>query len=290
MKEKGDFLQAVPGKGILFLLSFLLMSCPGCDEGNPVRVADEEYVEHLERTVDGAGISSLDASTTNGFIGVRGTAGTEVVVQITKEVRAPTEEEAEEFARKVEIFVERDGDQIRIYEEHPKLPRNIQVEVDYDIQCPAQMDLRLGTTNGGIDVLATEGDVQAVTTNGNVDVRATRGPFNLRTTNGNIDAEVEALEGEGDFSTTNGNVNVEVGSGTAPLTATTTNGSIEVELPADFSGTLDASTANGRVRSDFHPTAGGGSPQTRITGPLGEDGDTPVQLRTTNGNISVEKR
>ena len=28
MKEKGDFLQAVPGKGILFLLSFLLMSCP----------------------------------------------------------------------------------------------------------------------------------------------------------------------------------------------------------------------------------------------------------------------
>lgn len=109
----------------------------------------------------------------------------------------------------MEIHVVEDGDQIRIYREHPELPRNIQVEVDYDIQCPTRISLQLGTLNGKIGVREIEGEIEGLTTNGNVDVSAARGPLYLATANGDIDVEVEDLAARGHFTTTNGNISVE---------------------------------------------------------------------------------
>ena len=291
MNKTIGFLKMTLSGFLLFAVFFLLLSFVGCTDSNITgRTADEEYVENLERNLDATDATLMDVRTMNGQINVRGTTGTEVVVQIRKGVRAPTEQEAEEFAQKVEIHVERDGDQVRIYSEYPEPPEPIQVEVGYDIQCPARIDLRLEALNGGIDVGEIEGMVDANTANGSVDVRGMRGPFHLISINGNIDAEIEALEGEGSFSTINGSVEVEVHSGRAPLMATTTNGSVEVTLPAGFSGRLEATTVNGRARSDFPMSAVVGFLQTHLSGPLGEGGDTRVQLRTVNGNVTLKKR
>lgn len=285
------FLKMALAGFLLFAVSFLLLNFVGCTDSNIMgRTADEEHVEILERSLDATEATLVDVRTMNGYINVRGGMGTEVVVQIRKEVRAPTQQEAEEFAQKVEIHVERDGNQVRIYSEYPEPPEPIQVEVSYDIQCPARIDLRLGTLNGGIDVEEIEGMIDANTTNGSVDVRGMRGPFYLASINGNIEAEIEALEGEGSFSTINGSVDVEVHSGRAPLTVTTTNGSVEVTLPADFSGRLEATTVNGRARSDFPMEMVVNLLQTHLSGPLGEGGDTRVQLRTVNGDVTLKKR
>jgi DUF4097 and DUF4098 domain-containing protein YvlB len=226
----------------------------------------------------------------NGYIDVDGSRDLKLIVAVNKRVRAPSLREAEEFAEKVTVRVEARGEGVLVSADYPEPPRKVEVEVSYEIQCPAEFDLALQTLNGGIEVRGSEGMVEGGTTNGKVDVRGMGGPFFLSSTNGNIKGEIEKLDGDGSFSTTNGSIDVRLRSGGGSLTATTTNGSVEIELPSDFSGQLDASTTNGRVRSDFHASPSGGSPQTWIYGPLGDGGKAKVRARTTNGNIDVEKR
>ncbi len=122
------------------------------------------------------------------------------------------------------------------------------------------------------------------TTNGNVQFRGNPGYLEIKTTNGNIRASVIQLRDVAQFETTNGMV-----SGIAPISAVTTNGSIDVTLPANFSGKLEARTVNGRAHSAFDISRPAGSRQNTLFGSLGSGGDTLVQLRAVNGNVSVWK-
>ena len=289
MRKIIDFCKLTLAGTALFVVMFLLLSSLGCQDTDILRSSDETHVEEFVETVDGSGINLLDAQTTNGSITVQGTVGNEVVVGIKKKVRATSEEEAEKFADRVAVHVERTGNRIRIYVQHPDLPDHVELEVSYDIQCPFRLDLQLGTTNGAIRVEEIEGSVFGATTNGAIEVLAAWGPFNLSSTNGDIEAELRQLTGDGTFSTTNGSIEVKLLSGTGNLTATTTNGRIEMELPEDFSGELDASTTNGRARANFQVPFSSGDPPTRIWGSIGNGGASRIRLRTTNGNVTVEK-
>jgi len=289
MRKVFDFCKLVLAGFALFVVTFLLLSSMGCQDTDILRSSDERYVEEFTETVDGSGIDLLDAQTTNGAITVQGTVGNEVVVNVTKKVRASSEEEAEKYADRVVVRVERTGSRIRIYAEHPELPDHVELEVSYDIECPFRLDLQLSTTNGGIRVDEIEGSVLGSTTNGAIEVLAAWGPFALSSTNGDIEAELRQLTGDGMFSTTNGAIEVKLLSGTGNLTATTTNGKIEMELPGDFSGELDASTTNGRARANFQVPYSAGDPPTRIWGSIGKGGASRIHLRTTNGNVTVEK-
>jgi hypothetical protein len=292
MKKGMDSIKLIVAGAVLFVVSFLLLNSMGCTDSGKIFGSEdkEEYVENLERTLDPVGLGRLEARTINGYIDVEGSRGMKLLVAVDKRVRAPSMREAEDFAEKVEIRIEARGDLVLVSANYPKPPRDVEVEVSYDIQCPAEFDLALQTLNGGIEVRGSEGRVEGGTTNGKVDVRGMGGPFFLSSTNGNIGAELEGLVGEGSFSTTNGSIDVRLRSGKGSLTATTTNGSIEMELPPDFAGQLNASTTNGRVRSDFHAPPNGENRQMWISGPIGDGGEARVRARTTNGNIDVEKR
>ena len=93
--------------------------------------AKAKYTEALDWTLDGAGLSSIEAETDNGSISLRGADQDQVVVKAWKQVRAPTETKAGEFAQKVQVYVERDGDAIRIYKEHPRPPAGYSLSVRY---------------------------------------------------------------------------------------------------------------------------------------------------------------
>ena len=289
MRKAFDFLKLVLAGTALFVVTFLLLSTLGCQDTDILRSSDERYVEEYVQTVDGNGINLLDAQTTNGAIVIRGTVGDEIVVGIKKKVRASSEEEAEKFADRVAVHVERAGNRIRIYVRHPDLPDHVELEVSYDIECPFRLDLQLGTTNGAVLVEEIEGSVFGTTTNGAIEVLAAWGPFNLSSTNGDIEAELRQLTSDGTFSTTNGSIEVKLLSGSGNLTATTTNGAVEMELPEDFSGELDASTTNGRARANFQVPFSSGDPPTRIWGSIGNGGAARIRLRTINGNVTVEK-
>lgn len=289
MRKIVDFLKLILAGAALFVVTFLLLSSLGCQDTDILRSSDENYVDEYTQTVDGSGVNLLDAQATNGHITVEGTVGNEVVVGIKKKVRASSEEEAEKYADRVAVHVERTGNRIRIYVQHPELPDHVELEVSYDIQCPFRLDLQLGTTNGAIRVEEIEGSVLGSSTNGAIEMLAAWGPFNLSSTNGDIEAELRQLTGDGNFSTTNGSIEVKLLSGTGNLTASTTNGAVAMELPEDFSGEFDASTVNGRARANFQVPFSSGDPPTRIWGNIGNGGASRIRLRTTNGNVTVEK-
>jgi hypothetical protein len=265
--------------------------------------AKAEYSEKLDWTLDGAGVSLIDAQTNNGSISLCGSDRDQVTVCAWKKIRAPTESAAEEFARQVQIHVERQENAIRIYKEHPSPPAGVGVAVRYEISAPraaganfrtANGSIRIHeiggaveavTVNGGIELQGGAGDVNLGTSNGAIELRDTAGHVRASTSNGRVRAAIRHFEG-GVFSTSNGSITVEIREGSAPVAATTANGAIRLTLPADFSGRLDAKTALGRVYSELPLAVSEGS-RNRLVGQIGAGGEAVVKLRTLNGRIHL---
>jgi hypothetical protein len=253
---------------VAVLFCLLLVNCDD-HWTSPLSPADKSYVEHLERAVELDGVASLDARTVNGYVEVNGAARTSGLVRIRKEIRAHSVGEARRFASKVQILVERDGSEIRVYSEYPEPPQHIQVSVSFNIESSRTANLTLRSVNGGIRILGVAAEVDA------------------ETINGSITAKIDELRGRGRFATSNGRTDVLVSEGTAPLAIDSTNGSVVVRLHTGFSGRLDAQTVNGRVRAACRITRTYGPGPNRIVGVLGQGGTTPVILRTVNGNIDL---
>ena len=177
-------------------ITLLIMGCRvdiDISDTNPTLSSRERYTENLTRITDGIGVERVVAETSNGNIVVAGTTDGVVRVQIRKVVRAPSLSEAEGYARDVQVFVEIKGSMIHVHKEHPRFPRDVQVEVSYDILCPARLDINLRTTNGNVEIQDVEAVTQVKTTNGNVQFRGNPGYLEIKTTNGNIRASVIQL-------------------------------------------------------------------------------------------------
>ncbi|MFH1737581.1 MAG: hypothetical protein ABIH23_01145, partial [bacterium] len=146
-------------------LSLILIVLTGCWTPAPKAL----YSEGLNWTLEAPGALVLDAETTNGSISISGWENETVTVDAWKEVRAYTEAEAEEFAREVKVQVQQEGDTIRVFKEHRKPPKGINVSVRYEIQAPKTIEPRLRTTNGSVRVYEIEAPISAQSTNGSVE-------------------------------------------------------------------------------------------------------------------------
>lgn len=245
-----------------------------------------KFEERIQWQFDSADVSNIAAQTVNGSISIDGSDLDRIAVTALKEVRAPSAEEAEEFAQLVQVHAELNDGEIRIYREHPHPPKRVNVTVSYEIQTPRRMDADLATVNNTIQVSGTEGAITAKTVNGTIKAQGDKGPIDIATTNGNIEASVGQLTDTAEFSTTNGSIDVKISDGVAPVAAKTINGSIHLALPANFAGQLSAKTRNGRVKSEF-PTAETEKRHNRIEGEIGEGGEATVKLRSSNGSIKL---
>ncbi len=245
-----------------------------------------KFEERIQWQLDTTDVSKIAAQTVNGSISLNGGDENHVVVFALKEVSAPSAEEAEEFAQLVQVHAEQNGDEIRIYREHPNSPKGVNVTVSYEIQTPRQMDANLATVNSAIRISGIEGAIAAKTVNGTIKVQGDTGPIDVHTTNGNIETSVGQLADKAEFSTTNGSIDVKIADGIAPVTAETKNGTIRLTLPAHFAGQLSAKTRNGRVKSDF-PTPDNKKIYNRLEGQIGDGGETTVKLRSSNGSIQL---
>jgi hypothetical protein len=247
-------------------------------------------VEEEEQTrLDAADIRGISAEA-SGYIDVECNEG-EVEVCAVKKVKAPGREKAEEFAAQVQIHVERQGERIKVWREHPKPPFGVKLEVSYRIRCPQHLALELKTLNGQVKVAGGQGGVVATTVNGAVHLQDCAGSIEARSTNGKVQADIACLEEKGHFSSTNGKIAVRIASGQAALEARTLNGAIELALPAAYNGHLKAHTSNGQVSCAF-PQAEEGEAKPKknsIEGPIGLGGDDCVEAQTLNGNIAIEQ-
>lgn len=272
MLDKRNIQRTITGIGLLLI--FVMVGChvhdhhttsPGHHHGHGHRT----YVEDLEYPLNGADLSSIDASTINGSITVTGVSGSRGTIRIHKKVRAHTEWEARDFAHRVRIHREITGGLMRVYATYPQTPHGVSVEVSIDIECARDMFLALEAVNGRIEVFGTEGGVNAMTVNGR------------------IEADVELTGRDGVFTSTNGSIEVRVVDCCAPITARTVNGAIGLELPRGSSGLLDAQTANGQISCAVPLSEIYVQTLRSLSGRFGSGGDTPVTLRTANGSIRV---
>jgi hypothetical protein len=245
-------------------------------------VPTARYTEQQDWTLDGAGVSVINAQGTNGWISVDGSDQGNVTVYAYKEVRAFTETAAEEFAREIEVHVEQRGNEIQIYNEHPRPPRGVNVSVSYEVRCPRTVSLNSRTTNGKIQIDWIEGTVDAETTNGSIELQGKAGKANLATTNGKI--WIHGVEGTVDAETTNGSI--ELHGGKQNINLRTTNGGIDIE---ESTGRISAHTTNGKIKASVDRledegvfSSTNGSIDVQIL-----KGIVPITVTTSNASIDL---
>ena len=255
--------------------------------------ADEEVDEkgRIKQQLDvfeGTGIAKIDAQAANGRITLEGSDRDAVTVHARKEVRG-RKGIAAEFAEQVEVRAEQIGDELRVFTDHPPLPKGVSLAVRYAIKVPREVDVNLRTVNSKIKVSGTRGSIDATTVNGQIALDGDTGPIRARATNGTIKAEMNTLMDDAEFSTTNGTIDVAVHRCDGSVAALTTHGTITLTLPADFAGQLDAEARRGRVHSDF-PVPVVGKIKNQLKGEVGGGGEAIIKLRTVNGSIRLKRR
>lgn len=163
---------------------------------------------------------------------------------------------------------------------------NSDVQVEFQVQVPAGVNLTARTTNGSVTAAGVEAGVEAYTTNGDVEIAGGSRAL-VRTTNGSV---VMNTRGMAEARTTNGRITARLGAldGGTPLRFTTTNGSITLALPDGINANIDARTTNGRIESDFPVTVQGRVGRNTLNGTIGTGGQV-IEAHTTNGGIRLER-
>src|SRR5688572_8408430 len=293
--------------GIIALACTPLVACiVGVDsQGQIVR-------EEKRFSVDGA--PDLRLTTFDGAIEVRGTDGSQVLVEIEK--RGPTREAVDELR----VEATQDGRRIDVEVKRPAREGmgfgiNVSTSAKLIVSVPRHATVLARTGDGGIRIEAVEGRLELRTGDGSIHVSDVKGELVLNTGDGSI--TVDHAEGRLTLETGDGGVNVEgnlsvvrmhTGDGSIVYRADTASrmdddweistgdGSVSIYLPPGFNADLDAHTGDGRIRNDLDisgttPSNHDSDERDRRTlrGKLGQGGRR-LKVQTGDGSITLNAR
>jgi DUF4097 and DUF4098 domain-containing protein YvlB len=264
----------------------------------------ETIEERFEKTVPLEYGGYFALSNKNGSIEISSWDREEVRIEALKKVKSSSRHRAREAMEDLRIEIDtRGNDEVIVETDYPydrggeslggvlsailgghEKP---QISVSYRITVPERIDLKIGTTNGSIDVEDIEGEARVSSTNGRVDMSNMKGFLDVSTTNGRI--ELADIDGGLAAGTTNGSVEVRYSSRadiTEDISIRTTNGGIELRLPEDVDADVDARTTNGHIDTDFPITVRGRYGKKQLSGQI-NDGGPLIELKTTNGSINI---
>jgi DUF4097 and DUF4098 domain-containing protein YvlB len=155
---------------------------------------------------------------------------------------------------------------------------------------PAATRLELDTSNGPISVSDVSGGVDARTSNGPVTLAGISGAVAIETSNGPV--TVGATDPVTlDVHTSNGGITFDGPLQAGDTVLETSNGPVELRLPPGAALTIDATTSNNKVSSEFDTDAA--ATESEFRGTLGapeQAAGTSVTVRTSNGPIALKKR
>lgn len=137
------------------------------------------------------------------------------------------------------------------------------------VQVPAGVRLDIVQVEGNA-TSASSAPVKIVGVNGNFTVVTSVGPIYAKMVNGSIDARMTTLAGADSVS------------------VTTVNGDAFAFIPENASATVDVSTTNGTLLTDFPALASDNRLSKHITTTLGA-GTTPIRVRTLNGGAQLRR-
>jgi hypothetical protein len=255
----------------LAALSLFVLATAGCD----IAMADHSQKETAEwrRTYELQPGGRLELANVNGRIEVRPGTGTALEVYAKKIGSGATADAAKEALSRIEIVEQSSPSLVKI---ETSLPRGSNSmfgggrQVEYIVRVPANVEVRVSTVNGGVEVEGLNAKVTAEATNGGVRARDIGGPIEATTTNGGVEVDLSQVPEAGvKLECTNGGIKLRLpSSAKASITARVTNGGILTN-----GLTLDASE-NSRRRLDAR--LNGGGPR--------------IDLEGTNGGIAISAR
>jgi Putative adhesin len=182
--------------------------------------------------------------------------GNEGTVNVKATIRRPDD---------VEYSVVQEGDTIRVEARVSSGCSCAGAEITVTLPADANVDLH--TSNGGIEVVDIQNSGKLRTSNGRISLENVKGEFEVTTSNGDI-----GFRGE----MTAGGLN----------RLTTSNGSVEVTLLGEPSVKLDATTSNGEIICKL-PIVATERGVKRLVGVVG-GGDAVLVIKTSNGSITVQ--
>jgi hypothetical protein len=198
-------------------------------------------------------------SSDNGQIDV--VTGNEGTVNVKATIRRPDD---------VEYSVVQEGDTVRVEARVSSgwgWGFGTDAGADIAVTLPADANVDLRTSNGGIEVVGIQNSGKLRTSNGGISLENVKGEFEVDSSNGDIDFRGEM---------TAGSMNQ----------LTTSNGRVEVTLLGEPSVKLDAATSNGKIICKL-PIVATESGVKRLVGVVG-GGDADLIIETTNGSIAVQ--
>jgi DUF4097 and DUF4098 domain-containing protein YvlB len=258
--------------------------------------------DRFEKTLPLRSGGYFSLSNRNGSVEISSWDREEVRIEALKKVKSSSRSLARDVMEELHIEVDvRGNDEVIVETDYPKAyegsggildaifgeRKKPQISVQYWITVPEHVDLRIGTTNGAIEIEKITGDSHISSTNGRIEMYDVKGYIDVSTTNGKI--ELDGINGGLDAGTTNGAVDVYYSSQAdidEDISIRTTNGSIELGLPRDTNADVNARTTNGHIDTDFPITVKGRQSRKSLSGQI-NDGGPLIDLKTTNGSIHI---
>jgi len=271
--------------------------------------SEADYPLHEQETIRksftvGGAHKLLEVDNVFGSIEVVGGQSDKVELVITKTIRAESQERMETAKKEVTLDVTDQPDLLKLYVNGPFRcncdcdegcrgncsgwhgDRGYQVKMDFQLQVPVNLDLKLKTVNSGhVSARNVIGNLSVHNVNGRIDLTDVGGgAATVKTVNGGVKASFQQNPKQNsEFSTI--------------------NGALELQFPKDLSADFRFKTMNGGVYTDFEMTMLPAQPvhaenrngryvfrTDRMTGGRVGSGGIEIKANTLNGDIRVLER
>jgi len=301
-----------PRLSMMLSVALLAFSLPpsGARAGAPLadHDHDRDYPVKAEETIRKsftmpAGHKTLEIDNIFGSIEVRGevtgSSSSEVQIVVAKSIRAESNDTLERARKEVTLDIDQNAGALKLYVNGPfrchcddcnncgsgcgshEGPGYV-VKMDFKVQVPAEIDLKIRTVNEGI-----------------VKVSNVTGNFAVHNVNGHI--EMSSIAGSGTATTVNGPVSVSFRRNPSESSDfRTVNGNVELRFAGNLSADFRLKTFNGGIYSDFPVTALPGRPVAeerhgtkvilradRFAGARIGSGGPEIKVENLNGDIRI---
>jgi len=270
--------------------AFLLMFLPLLV--SPALAGRHEYAFEEKRTISLEPGTSITVQNISGHIDVRGWDGDHIGVTTTKRVKAGSREEAQEWAEKIEIIIEKNGPELFIEAKRPRdwteslesllegiFQKKPSANVDFEIDTPRDVHLEISSVSGDISVRdiigevnidVVSGDMELLDIGSDVSINAISGDMVIEEVSGNLD--VAAVSGDSRLQNIGGHVHIDVTSG--DIIAESVDGDLYID---GTSGDVSATDIYGNINIDV--TSG----DIHVVQQAGE-----LSIDTSSGDVTVE--
>ncbi len=197
------------------------LALAGCDVkvgegGLSLNIADGKASDEWVRSYTLPAGGTLEIVNLNGRIDAFPTDGPTVEVTAKREIRAGSDEQAQEALAVTNLVENVTPERVRIEtparaagdREGPFQRRSLRV--DYRVGIPAGLNVSLTTENGQIEIANVKGTVLLNSTNGGITVKGAGGPLEAQTVNGGINIDLPAMAGDVKIGGVNGGIRIRV--------------------------------------------------------------------------------